>query len=192
MKPLGLNPKSEWSRSVSKNIRPVPAALLSAAVSFAWVLAPVLMKAQTISIVPSIVGTITDSTGAAVPGAVVTVTNPATGISNSAKTNDQGLYRVERLTLGTYNLSLKREGFKDIQSNGIVLSSGQELRSDYVLQVGSVGQSVTVAAAAPLINLENPQVANSFDFSTREYLPTSVPSGAVLPDFRAEQSFFLR
>jgi Carboxypeptidase regulatory-like domain len=138
--------------------------------------------AQSASIYSSIVGTVTDSTGAAVPDALVTVTNPATGGSFSAKTNDQGLYRVDSLVLGTYNLHVQRQGFAELQSNGLMLSSGQELRADYSLQVGSAAQSITVETTAPMIDLQNAQLSNTFDFNVRKYLPVSVPSGTVLPD----------
>jgi hypothetical protein len=84
------------------------------AVLFVFLILSATVSAQTASIYSSIIGTVTDSTGALVSGAVVTVTNPATGISFSAISDDQGYYHVDRLVLGTYNLTVTHNGFAQV------------------------------------------------------------------------------
>src|SRR5579863_6671544 len=104
------------------------------------------MWAQSVSIYSSIVGTVTDPSGSAIPDAQVVATNISTNISTSVKTDGAGFYRVDRLVLGTYQIVTTRPGFKELKNEGIALSSGQTMRVDFSLQVGAVDQSVTVRA----------------------------------------------
>src|SRR6266849_2183618 len=71
-----------------------------------------------------ITGTISDASGAAIPGATVEVTNTGTGFKQSAKTVDSGLYRFSLLPLGTYDLEVNAAGFAPVRRTGIVLNAG--------------------------------------------------------------------
>lgn len=102
----------------------------------------------------SIVGNVTDATGAVVPGAAVTITNTGTGVVVARKTNDQGLYQALNLLPGTYRVSLTASGFQTTVRDKVVLGGGQQVRVDATLQVGAVTQTVEVRAESPLINTE--------------------------------------
>lgn len=135
-----------------------------------------LLPAQNTSIYGSILGTVSDASGAAVPNLRVTVTNAGTGISHSTTTNAFGAYRVDGLIAGTYKVEANGAGFKKYIKEGITLSSAQTVCADIPLQVGDVTQSVEVTAAAPLINTESGQISESTTWDTRKYLPTISPS----------------
>ncbi len=92
----------------------------------------------------SITGTVTDSTGAAIPGAKVALTNTAQGINRAATTNGSGDYLFPALPIGSYNVSVTATGFKGYQAKGIVLSVGQKARNDISLQVGASDVEITV------------------------------------------------
>ncbi len=100
----------------------------------------------------SIRGVVTDGTQAAIPGAKVTVTNTATGMSESVITNDGGQYVVPSLTPGSYRVEVAKDGFAAALRDNLKLDVQQVGRQDFVLQVGAVSQAVDVSAAASLID----------------------------------------
>lgn len=92
----------------------------------------------------SLTGTVRDSSGAIVPGASVSVSNPAQNLTRSTSTNSAGDFLVAGLTAGTYNLTISVAGFKQYQATGIVLRAAQNARADATLQVGAATTEVTV------------------------------------------------
>jgi len=134
------------------------------------------LHGQSVSIYSTIVGTVLDPSGGAIPGAQVTATNLATNISLSTSTDSQGLYRLDRLILGSYKIVVTHVGFQAVMHEGVAISSSQTARVDFTLQVGEVDQSVTVAAEAAIMNTENAQISNSFEWDSRKFLPTSAPN----------------
>ncbi|MCZ2077669.1 MAG: carboxypeptidase regulatory-like domain-containing protein [Bryobacterales bacterium] len=100
----------------------------------------------------SLSGTVTDSTGATVPGVAVTVTNVSTGVTLAATTNEAGVYTLPFLNPGTYVISAKREGFKAETREGISLTVDQQASVNITLTVGAVSEEVRVSANAELIN----------------------------------------
>jgi Carboxypeptidase regulatory-like domain len=101
----------------------------------------------------TMVGTVTDATGAAVPNAHVTVTNTATNLTRNAQTNDQGEYRIEFLPVGDYTVAITAGGFKKAIRNGVVLEVAVPARVDAKLELGEIAQTVEVTSSAPLICL---------------------------------------
>ena len=93
-------------------------------------------------------GTVTDSTGAVVPNAAMTLTNPATGQTRSAISNGAGEYRFANLGVGSYTLSASAGGFQKYTQTDLVVHPAQSLEANVALQVGSQGQTVTVTADA--------------------------------------------
>jgi len=91
-----------------------------------------------------IVGNVTDSSGAAVPGTRITVKNEGTGIAYTTTTGASGTYTIPDLLAGTYTVTATKEGFRTFQATGIQLLSAQTARQDVVLQVGAVVQTVEV------------------------------------------------
>jgi hypothetical protein len=92
----------------------------------------------------SITGTVTDQTGAAIPGAQVTVTNPDHGIKRSTVTNGDGAYLVSAVPPGSYNLLISVKGFKKYEVSGVILRVAEKARADAALQVGAENTEVNV------------------------------------------------
>src|SRR3954451_16954652 len=85
----------------------------------------------------AIQGTVTDASQAAVPDAVVTVTNSATGVTRTANTSGEGFYRISNLGPGTYSLKVEKTGFAGAQREGVALAITDISRVDIMLTVGA-------------------------------------------------------
>ena len=96
----------------------------------------------------AILGTVSDPSGAVIPDAEATLTNTATQQSRIVKTNASGFYSAEALLAGTYDVTVKKEGFKTLVSQGVKLDPGARVSVNATLQLGSAVTEVTVAAAA--------------------------------------------
>ena len=107
----------------------------------------------------TIVGTVTDPSGAVVPKASITVTSVGTGETRKSETNDAGQYVVPSLPIGQYNVSAKAAGFGDSEKNGLVLNVDDRDRVDFVLKVGSQIESVTVEATAVAVQSDSGEVS---------------------------------
>ena len=107
----------------------------------------------------SILGSITDPTGAAVPGVSIVIRNTGTGIENRATTRDTGLYEVSHLIPGRYAVLAEKPGFKAVNVTNVLLETASAVRVDLRLEVGEVTTSVNVEASAPVINTESADVA---------------------------------
>ena len=99
----------------------------------------------------TLTGRVIDSTGAAVPAAVVQVRNTATNEAATAVSDAQGIYAVPLLRPGSYNLSTQVAGFKAYTREGLTLNIGQTAAVDITLEVGAVTEQVTVTGEAPLL-----------------------------------------
>ena len=102
----------------------------------------------------SLVGTIRDATGAAVSGAIVTVTNKATAVAAKATTNSEGDYELPSLHVGVYNVSASAAGFTDTIANNITVSVGGRQRIDLSLRVGGTETTVEVTDVALQLETE--------------------------------------
>jgi hypothetical protein len=91
----------------------------------------------------AITGTVTDQTGAVLPGATATITS-GSGLTQTATTNDRGEYSVPGLPAGTYSLTISAPAFKDFHSDGLTLSAGQSIPLDAVLEPAGSTTSVNV------------------------------------------------
>ena len=100
----------------------------------------------------SIFGVVTDSTGAAAPGVSVTATNTSTNFSESALTNEVGVYRLPLLPLGPYTVTARRPGFKTEERAGIVLTAEQAATVDLQISPGAVAEEIKVIASAEMIS----------------------------------------
>jgi hypothetical protein len=106
----------------------------------------------------TIVGTVTDSTGAAVPAADVLVREQNTNISYDFRTNEAGQYTVPYLPVGLYSVTVKKPGFKTVTKSNVALESAATVRVDAVLEVGQVETSVTVEASAAALQTDSATV----------------------------------
>ncbi len=109
--------------------------------------------AQSTAINGTIEGTVRDEQGAMLPGVTVTVTNIDTGQQRVVVTNESGLYRAPLLSLGTYRIAAELQGFKKFEQTGVALRAGQTAVIDVALAVGTVSETITVTADAPLVDL---------------------------------------
>src|SRR5882724_4096857 len=107
----------------------------------------------------TIVGTVTDPSGAVVPKASITVTSVGTGESRSSETSDAGQYVVPSLPIGHYNVTVKAQGFGESSKNDIVLNVDDRDRIDFVLKIGSQIESVTVEANAIAVQADTGEVS---------------------------------
>jgi hypothetical protein len=98
-------------------------------------------------------GTVTDSSGAVVTDAVVSIKNMQTGVVTPTKTNQSGLYDVPFLELGNYSITFSKQGFSELRREGIVLHI-ETVQINAALQIGATTQEVVVNAAAPLVESE--------------------------------------
>jgi hypothetical protein len=109
--------------------------------------------AQGQAINATIEGTVTDESGAVLPGVTVTLTNTDTGDTRVVVTNESGLYRAPLLPLGGYRVSAELAGFKKYEQTGMSLAAGQVAVIDVKLGVGAVTEVVSVTADTPVIDL---------------------------------------
>src|SRR5437773_6758355 len=119
-------------------------------------------------------GRITDSTGAVVGGAKVTLTDVDTGINKTATSNEEGYYTVGLLDVGRYQLLVEMGGFKPISRSGIKLNINEVVRMDFTLEVGELAQRVEVIEDASPLNFDNAELKQAITPETLRELPLIV------------------
>ena len=119
----------------------------------------------------TISGAVTDSSGAVLPGAKITITNEDTGITRMATADSVGRYTAQSLPVGNYKVSVSQEGFQTEVRSGIVLTIGRQALVDFQLQVGSVSQTVEVTGEAPLVETTQSMVSAMVTSETISELP---------------------
>jgi hypothetical protein len=105
-------------------------------------------------------GRVTDESGAILPGVTVTVIQTATGLSRSAATDATGSWLIPNLPTGPYRLEVALQGFKTYVQTGIVLQVGATPTINAALALGSLEESVTVEAAAPIVDVRSAGISN--------------------------------
>ena len=132
------------------------------------VLAPLPLVAQVTT--ADVVGTVTDSTGALLPGVTVTARSEATGNVETAVTDAGGNFQILRLPPGRYRLTTELQGFKTVDSD-VTLAIGDRYRLGLKLEVGTVEEHLTVVAQTPLLQTETASVAVLVDERAMQDLP---------------------
>ncbi|HQR35942.1 MAG TPA: carboxypeptidase-like regulatory domain-containing protein, partial [Blastocatellia bacterium] len=118
----------------------------------------------------NIVGSVTDTSGAVVANAKVTITDTGRGVSVSTITNESGNFTQRFLIVGRYQVRVEAQGFKAaVQEVGV--SVDQEVSLDIKLQPGAVSEEVTITAEAPLLKTERADVAITFSEKSLTTLP---------------------
>src|SRR5256712_635937 len=112
-------------------------------------------------------GTISDASGALIPGVTITATNTATGIVTTVLTNEAGAYQFASLQTGSYAVTAELPGFQTQTRSGIALGVSQQVRLNFTLQVGAVAQAVEVSVTADTL-----------------IATTSSSVGTVLPEYK--------
>ncbi len=131
----------------------------------------------------SVVGTISDPSGAVVEGTKVTATNTQTGAVRDVVSNETGLYRITTLVPGVYTLTVEKDGFKTSKIENLILTVNQTSTIDVALEIGAVTTTTEVnGAELPPVELENGQLSNLVNSKTISELPllTRDPYSLVL------------
>jgi hypothetical protein len=119
----------------------------------------------------SLRGAVTDPSGAAIPGAKVTIVNPETGATRSATTAGDGTYVFTEVLPGTYTLSVEATGFQKFQQSDVVLRVALPATVNVGMKVGAVTQVVSVSGQAPLLNTTNASIGQTMGSTQIEQLP---------------------
>ncbi|MDA1315833.1 MAG: carboxypeptidase regulatory-like domain-containing protein [Acidobacteria bacterium] len=133
-------------------------------------LAPSIISAQTGQ--GTLTGTITDATGAIIPGVNVSIVNQGTGFTYSAVSNEEGIYRTPYLNAGMYQITYETEGFKKLIRRDIQIRSTETLGLNVSLEIGDVVESVEVSAAAQLLETETSTTGHMISGVELNTLPT--------------------
>jgi hypothetical protein len=128
-------------------------------------------------------GTVTDQSGAVVPGALVTATSSATGVHSAAKSTDAGIYSIAALPAGAYTVEVQGSGFKTLTRQNVAVDVGDVTGLDLTLEVGNALQTVNVDAAAPILKTEQSSTSTEVSVEAFSDLPLSAGGG------RSPQSF---
>jgi len=127
-------------------------------------------RAQSIT-AGDVTGTVTDPSGAAIPGAAVTLLNLNTNASQQATTNADGSYRFAFVTPGTYKVTASANGFQTQDRSGVIVTAGQPTPVSVQLSVSGGSQTVEVVEAAAGVQTQNADVATTFNTQMVENLP---------------------
>ncbi len=121
----------------------------------------------------TISGTISDKSGAVVPGAQITITNKSTGLSQTTKTNDSGYYVLSNLPSGKYDVTAEKEGFQRCTNTGVILDPAGNVALTCVMEVGQVTQVVEVSAQALVVTTQEAKVSRVINDTTVQELPVN-------------------
>lgn len=119
----------------------------------------------------ALVGTVTDTTGAVVAGAKVTITNLATSITKSTTTDDHGEYQVSFIAPGKYMVGADAPGFKKMALQSVGVAVGTTTRADIKMQVGSVNEEVTVSSTGSVVSTDNAERGGVVASEQIQHLP---------------------
>jgi hypothetical protein len=134
------------------------------------VVSPIVLKAQTAG-EGTISGTVTDSTGAAIPNATVIATNTATSVSTQRTSSSSGLFTIAPLPPGTYSLTVQANGFRSLKQDNLAVNALGVLGINPVLTIGEAAETVVVTAAPPVLNTTNATVGLVMENTTYANLP---------------------
>jgi Carboxypeptidase regulatory-like domain/TonB dependent receptor len=119
----------------------------------------------------SIVGTVTDPSGAPITGAEVTATDTDRGTVFTVKTNDTGVYNITRIPIGNYSVKVASSGFQTASHPPFTLVLNQTARVDVQMKVGQASETVEVIGASPVLQTESTEVSTLIDANTNVSLP---------------------
>ena len=135
-------------------------------------LAAVSLSAQTFR--GTILGTVTDPSGAVVAGAKVTVKNTGTGLERSTETSGDGSYSVPELPIGTYNVTVTQAGFQTFVATGVTVDVAAERRVDAAMKTGQISTKVEVSGdLLPQVETTSAELGGTLTADTIESLPVN-------------------
>ena len=116
-------------------------------------------------------GTVTDTSGAVVPNAMISIENSATGVKRDTPTDSAGFYSAPNLPAGIYDITTTAPGFSTFEQKGVTLTVGSHQVLDIPMKVGQVAQKVEVTSEAPVVNLASSAISGVIDETTVRELP---------------------
>ena len=119
----------------------------------------------------NITGTVADPSGAPIVGATVTASDNNRGTVWTTKTNDSGIFNIQRVPIGTYVIRAESPGFAAAQNSNVTLDLDQTARINFQLKLGSVKEAVEVSAEAPVLRTDTTEVSTVIDAKTNDNLP---------------------
>jgi len=153
--------------SVCKRVALGASVQLSLALIFLLVSVP--LHAQVVGATLS--GSVTDPSGAAIPGAQVSIKNTATGVNQNVTTDSSGFYSVPNLLPGNYDVTVSAKGFRTAVNSKIPLAVGSQQVLNVTMQVGQITQTVQVTAGAPTVQLASSALSAQINSTTMRELP---------------------
>ena len=170
---------------------------VAVALTAGLVLAPSAASAQAVT--GTLLGNVTDSSGAAVPGATVTATETQTSISRSTVSNEAGYYIFPSIQNGTYEVAAELQGFKKVVRQNVKVDVNTTMRADLKLEVGQLTEAVTVSAETPVLQTDRTDTGRILESKMVSDMPltfnrnfqslTIVVPGATRPH-REHSAFF--
>ena len=121
----------------------------------------------------TIAGTVTDSSGALVPGAEITATNTSTRAAFKTVSTDDGFFEFALLPVGTYDIDARKQGFNPLSAKDVKLTIGAKLSLTLELKVSAQGETVVVNGEAPVVETARTQVSSTIDDREVANLPTN-------------------
>jgi len=167
---MSMQPRKRISKFYSPT-RMAPNGITVWAVSFCLLVLLVGVQARAQQMMGDLLGTVTDTSGAIVPGAQVTVTNIGTQTERTATAGATGDWVVNLLQPGTYKVAVTAAGFKSFTISGIQLGAGDRTRVDAKLAIGEVTQSVTVEAEASSLQTDSSSISSTIGQTAVQNVP---------------------
>ena len=119
----------------------------------------------------AIIGQVSDASGAAVPGATVTIHNTETGLQRIATTDDSGRFNFPQLKPGTYTVRVEAQGFDSQQNDAVSSGLGQKQTVDFILKIAQARENIEVSGEAVILSPENANTSTTLSAPTLENLP---------------------
>lgn len=151
------------------------ASFVTACLALALVVTLVSQPLQAQILYGTLVGNVTDSTGAVIPGAQVTITNEGTGATREGEANAAGGYQFPTVSTGTYRVEVRSDGFSTFTTTGVAVGVNNVTRVDVELQIGEVTEVVEVSAAVAQLQTDRAEVRA--EVGTKELQNVPVPLG---------------
>ncbi len=146
-------------------------------VALLWAIFPTIAVqsalGQSQSINGTIRGTVTDSSGAVLPGATLTITNLATGFSRQTKSGSDGAYIIPNLPVGAYSVLAESSGFASLTQKGVNVEAGSSVTVDVSLKTGSVATQILVVSDAPILEPARLDLSRTISAEETQNLPLS-------------------
>jgi hypothetical protein len=144
---------------------------LAAILAFIVLLSGINVFAQSQAINGTVRGRVSDASDASMEGATVMVHDSATGLSRTVQSNSDGYYVIPNLPLGTYEVTVTKDGFASVKAKNVVLEAGKEAVIDVRMPLANVSETVEVSGGAPVIEPTRVNVGRTIDTKEIENLP---------------------